>query len=254
MTTQSAPAVQSPRAKATSAGPVGFVFAIVVGGAPTIVFSWVLSIVIEMVGMQTIWKDQGINHSRDIVIEDLGYIAAAPRSVLIDDTATFSRRLVQLVAQPFVSMGVLQYYERAQQTRSQPVDQSNAVGSALKRAGAASNGFLADTAMVAMYTAQDTALRLAIVLFALPAFVLATVLGVVDGLVRRDLRKWGGGRESSFVYHHAKALTYVAMGGGFSLYLAWPTGGFNPAYMVLVFTVLSAYFLSLTVSSFKKYL
>ena len=113
---------------------------------------------------------------------------------------------------------------------------------------------LATVGIVAMYTAQDTALRLAIVLFALPAFVLACLLGAVDGLVRRDLRKWGGGRESSFVYHHAKSSTYLALGGGFSLYLAWPTGGFNPAYMVLVFTALTAWSLSLTLSSFKKYL
>jgi integrating conjugative element membrane protein (TIGR03747 family) len=253
MTTQSSP-VQSSSAKATSAGPVGFVLALTVGGVVTTCFSWVLSIVIEMVGLQTVWKAEGINHSRDVVIEGLGYIAAAPRSVLVEDTVAFSTKLAATVARPFLALGVLEYYERAQTSRATPVAQSNAVASALKRAGLASSGFFADTAMVAMYTAQDTALRLAVVLFTLPAFVLATVLGVIDGLVRRDLRKWGGGRESSFVYHHAKAMTYMAMGGGFSLYLAWPTGGFNPAYMVLVFTVLSAYFLSLTVASFKKYL
>ncbi len=107
--------------------------------------------------------------------------------------------------------------------------------------------------MVALYTAQDTALRLSIVVFALPAFALACLLGAVDGLVRRDLRRWGGGRESSFLYHHAKAFTYLALGGGFSIYLAWPTSGFNPAYMVLVCTVLVAWSLSVTAASFKKY-
>ncbi|MCX8516905.1 MAG: DUF4400 domain-containing protein [Rhodoferax sp.] len=48
------------------------------------------------------------------------------------------------------------------------------------------------------------------------------MVGVVDGLVRRDLRRWGGGRESSFVYHHAKRYTHWALTGGFGLYLAWP--------------------------------
>jgi Domain of unknown function (DUF4400) len=42
--------------------------------------------------------------------------------------------------------------------------------------------------------------------------------------------------------------------GGFGLYLAWPFGGFNPAYMVLVFTVLVAMSLSTTLAAFKKYL
>ena len=48
--------------------------------------------------------------------------------------------------------------------------------------------------------------------------------------------------------------SYLALGGGFALYLAWPFGGFNPSHMVLVFTFLVAWFLSLTLSSFKKYL
>lgn len=40
----------------------------------------------------------------------------------------------------------------------------------------------------------------------LPLFIMAFV-GFVDGLVRRDVRKFGaGGRESGFIYHHAKAL------------------------------------------------
>ena len=82
---------------------------------------------------------------------------------------------------------------------------------------------------------------------------LALLLGTVDGLVRRDLRRWQGGRESSFVYHHAKRYTGWALTGGFGLYLTWPFGGFNPAYMVLVFTVLVAATLSTTVASFKKY-
>jgi integrating conjugative element membrane protein (TIGR03747 family) len=76
---------------------------------------------------------------------------------------------------------------------------------------------------------------------------------VIDGLVRRDIRRWTGGRESSFVYHHAKRYTSWALTGGFGIYLAWPFGGFNPAYMVLIFTVLVAAALSTTVGSFKKY-
>jgi integrating conjugative element membrane protein (TIGR03747 family) len=79
------------------------------------------------------------------------------------------------------------------------------------------------------------------------------MVGIVDGLVRRDLRRWGGGRESSFVYHHAKRYTQWALTGGFGLYLAWPFGGFNPAYMVFVFTMLVAFTMSTAVAAFKKY-
>jgi len=107
--------------------------------------------------------------------------------------------------------------------------------------------------VISMFVAQDVVLRLCIAAFAVPAFALACLLGVIDGLVRRDIRRWTGGRESSFVYHHAKRYTSWALTGGFGIYLAWPFGGFNPAYMVLIFTVLVAAALSTTVGSFKKY-
>jgi hypothetical protein len=259
-------------------GPVGFIFGMSFGAVVTVFFSWALSIAIEFAGMQFLWQERGVLHSRDLVIEDLGYIEAAPHSVIVEDTVAFSRWLIAQVAIPFEKLGVLGFYERAAarvdelaalQAASASEGGANGVArgvagavagrargvaSSLKRTAAHSNLTLATLGLIALYTAQDTALRLVIVLFALPAFVLACLLGAVDGLMRRDLRKWGGGRESSFVYHHAKAMTFLALGGGFGLYLAWPTGGFNPAYMVLVFTALVAWSLSLTLSSFKKYL
>jgi integrating conjugative element membrane protein (TIGR03747 family) len=251
----------SPSVKAPSdQGPVGFAFAMVFGALFTTLFSWCLAIGIELVGMHYFWKERGLLHSRDLVMEDLGYIADAPHSVIVPDTVSFARDLITKVAIPFERLGVVGFYERTTaavlEAKTGPVagGAKAGVSSVLKRAGAQSNHMLATVGVIAMYTAQDTALRLAIVVFAMPAFVLACLLGAVDGLVRRDLRKWGGGRESSFIYHHAKATTYLALGGGFSLYLAWPTGGFNPAYMVLVFTAVVAWSLSLTLSSFKKYL
>lgn len=90
--------------------------------------------------------------------------------------------------------------------------------------------------------------------FALPAFAMACLLGLVDGLVKRDLRKWAGGRESSFVYHHSKHYTAWFLTAGFAMYLSWPIGGLNPAWMVLIFAALVAMSLSVTVASFKKYL
>ena len=33
---------------------------------------------------------------------------------------------------------------------------------------------------------------------------MAAFTGLVDGLVRRDLRKFGAGRESSYLYHKAR--------------------------------------------------
>ena len=247
----------STAASASDQGPVGFMFAMASGAVFTTLFSWVLSIGIELVGMHFLWQERGVLHSRDLVMEDLGYISAAPHSVIVADTVSFSHRMIASIASPFERLGVTEYYARSKAAAASAATTAPgraSVASTLKRTATVGHHVIATVALVAMYTAQDTGLRLAIVVFALPAFVLACLLGAVDGLMRRDLRKWGGGRESSFIYHHAKATTYLALGGGFALYLAWPTGGFNPAYMVLVFTALVAWSLSLTLSSFKKYL
>jgi hypothetical protein len=39
----------------------------------------------------------------------------------------------------------------------------------------------------------------------LPLFLMAAFVGLVDGLVCRDIRRFGAGRESGFIYHRARA-------------------------------------------------
>ena len=43
--------------------------------------------------------------------------------------------------------------------------------------------------------------RLLVLVLILPLFLMAAFVGLVDGLVRRDVRGFGAGRESGFVYH-----------------------------------------------------
>ncbi len=247
-------ATPSNASAAASSGPIVSLLVLSITVVLSIGFSWLVAVLIEMVGSYTLWRDKGVMHGRDLVIEDLGYIRAAPSSLLVQDTVAFSEALVAFVTVPFTALGVIDYHQRVQRESVGPSDAGKTKNATLMRVSRTANMFFANVGLAAMYCAQDIVLRLAIVIFSIPAFVLACLLGAVDGLVRRDLRKWGGGRESSFIYHNAKATTYLALGGGFSLYLAWPFGGFNPAYMVLVFTFLVAWFLSLTLSSFKKYL
>ena len=190
---------------------------------------------------------------------------AAPRSLLVADTVAFSESVRNWVALPFSKIGVvdgkaqsLTPFPAPSPSSSQRPPASTATGytgvsGQIRAASAEVSKTVSNWALMTMYVTQDVLLRMCVAIFALPAFALACLVGVVDGLVRRDLRRWGGGRESSFVYHHAKRYTHWALTGGFGLYLAWPFGGFNPALMVLVFTVLTAITLSTTVAAFKKY-
>jgi integrating conjugative element membrane protein (TIGR03747 family) len=242
--------------RARTRGPMELGMEIAFGLLFVTLFAWFIGVLIEIVGSHTIWQEKGEFHAKEIVAQDMDYIAMAPRSLLVRDTVAWSNRVIGWVAFPYEKLGVLNWYERLHgesAQRSAPAANQSILSQRVSKANASLQHTLSKWLVMSMYVGQDVLLRLSVAAFALPAFVLACMVGVVDGLVRRDLRRWGGGRESSFVYHHAKRYTHWALTGGFGLYLAWPFGGFNPAYMVFVFTMLVAFTMSTAVSAFKKY-
>lgn len=235
-------------------GPVSAMVAVVLAFLASMVTSLFLGTALEIIGLYTLWPAEGVSHAKSHVAEDLAYIQQFPRSLLAPDTAAFAQGMANWARWPFDKLAVPQLIARAavvdSNASADPKVGKNAALRLLRR------GYIELIRWIEVfyYVTQDTAIRLSVAFFALPAFFLAVMVGLVDGLAKRDLRKWCGGRESSFVYHHAKQYTGWFLTGGFALYLAWPFRGFNPTYMVLVFTVLVAATLSLTVSSFKKYL
>ena len=101
---------------------------------------------------------------------------------------------------------------------------------------------VADFVLAAMQITQVFALRLAILTLATPLFGLFTLVALVDGLVQRDLRRWSSSRESSFVYHYAKKAAIPLIIMAWVLYLALP------------FALAFSFAVTITASTFKKYL
>ena len=101
--------------------------------------------------------------------------------------------------------------------------------------------------------AQTFAVRIAVLALAIPLFSVFGVLGMAEGLMRRDLRRWGGGRESSFLYHHSKRLLGPSMCAASGLYLASPFS-IHPSRAVLPLAMLLAIGVAVTIATFKKYL
>ena len=104
-----------------------------------------------------------------------------------------------------------------------------------------------------MQVTQVFSVRLAVLALAMPVFVMFTMVAIVDGLVKRDLRRWGGGRESSFVYHWAKRSALPLLVLTWVIYLALPFS-LHPSLVVLPFATLFALSVAVTASTFKKYL
>jgi len=75
---------------------------------------------------------------------------------------------------------------------------------------------------------------------------------LVTGLVERDLRRYGAGRESSDKYELSRKLIVPSIAVCFLLYLSWPNS-INPATIVVPFAAFFGYSLHLTASNYKKH-
>ncbi len=96
-------------------------------------------------------------------------------------------------------------------------------------------------------------LRLAILLQAQPLFALTITIGLIDGLVRRDLRRFGAGYESGFVYHHARRMISSSLVVTGLVWLTVPVF-FEPEFVLAPGAVVIGLMSSLAFSAFKKYL
>lgn len=162
-----------------------------------LVASLLFSILIEFAGLLLFWGDQGWRHSQAMLTNELGWLSEHFKSSLIiqQPGQTIGQWLELLNQWLLVKTGFADFAQQA-------------------RASSQGNGFwgwtnqlyvrIEDFVLSAVYVTFTFVVRLTILVLATPLFLLAALTGFVDGLMRRDLRKFGAGRESSFVYHRAK--------------------------------------------------
>ena len=87
----------------------------------------------------------------------------------------------------------------------------------------------------------------------LPAYAMVGVMSLVDGLVQRDLRRFGGGLESGLLYHHRKAMRRPMLSLPLFLYLISPWS-LHPTTIFVPFVLGFGPFVQGTVARLKKYL
>jgi len=241
----------APRRPVPNARPSPFAW--IVGALATLIGSITVSLIlgclVEWVGMHFWWAGEGAGHAHRCLTEDLAYLADYRRSLIVPDGQALALQSAHWAGQMAFVLPPL--VRRSAAARAAPASGASpgrfGFGQDLLRA-------VGPYAESAYYVIQDTAVRLAVVVLALPAFAVAVVVGLTDGLIRRDLRRWSGGRESSAIYHYSKRWLWPASTVGFTLYLAWPTSGLNPASAILPGFLAMAALLSLMAASFKKYL
>jgi hypothetical protein len=104
----------------------------------------------------------------------------------------------------------------------------------------------------ALTGSQVIAIRAAVVVSYLPWMGFLYVLAFVDGIMERARRKYGGGRESSTLYHRAKyfqvSLATIVVAG----FLWWP-GDLDSSLIITLATLGCASLARLQAEYYKKY-
>lgn len=213
-----------------------------------LLLSLLLAIVVECIGMACWWPELGLAHSERLAAAELSYLETdLRRSVVTEAPLAFARGIDNgLHHYLFEATHVVDLLRWNSTTLTSSESGLRANYSVMRRS-------VAQVVTAAMQVTTTFALRLSILLLALPVFAVFGTVAMIDGLVQRDVRRWSGGRESSFIYHWAKRSTLpllVVCGVG---YLASPFS-VHPSSAVLPIAAAFAITILITASSFKKYL
>ena len=211
-----------------------------------LIASLLFSILMEFAGLLLFWGDQGWRHSHAMLTRELGWLNEHFKSSLIlqQPMQTTTGLLEQLNHWLLVKTGFAEFTRQAQEA-----SQGSGFWSWVSQLYLSIEDFV----LAAVYISFTFVVRLTILLLATPLLLLAMLTGLVDGLARRDLRKFGAGRESSFVYHRAKRVIIPLLIIPWVIYLSLPFS-LHPLLVLLPGAVLLGTAVDITAATFKKYI
>lgn len=211
-----------------------------------LVASLLFSILVEWAGLLLFWGDQGWRHSQAMLSSELGWLSEHFTSSLIlqQPGQTIVQWLDFLNQWLLVNSGFAGF---AQQARVS--SQDNGLWGGINQLYVSIEDFV----LAAVYVSFTFVVRLTILALATPLFLLAMFTGFIDGLMRRDLRKFGAGRESSFVYHRAKRTVIPLLIVPWILYLSLPFS-LTPMAVFLPCAMMLGVTTAITAATFKKHL
>lgn len=214
--------------------------------------SLLLCILIECIGMHFFWPEQGWRHAQGMLNHELAQVSEHfTRSALVQEPGRSARQLVELTYDwLFVNSGLLDWIRDASAQASAP---SRSAARDFRYYLGQVYVWTESYLIAAAFTTLTFIVRLLILVLTLPLFLLAAFVGLVDGLVRRDIRKFGAGRESGFVYHRAKAMLMPLAVLPWVIYLALPVP-LHPLLILLPSAMLFGVAMDIAAGSFKKYL
>jgi integrating conjugative element membrane protein (TIGR03747 family) len=222
-------------------GPLGKLVVLVLAFGFWLVAGAFGNIVVEWLGQKFLWPQEGVRHSLATLETELRLLDEVQGGLLLERPTHWARRAAADVHRAV--------YARAGADRWQAGPRGPGEADLARSVLADAQDYL----LAAVVATQVYVLRLGVLVAALPLFGIAGLLGIVDGLGQRDLRRYGGGRERGQVYHLARGLVVPLFTAPWVLYLSWPAPIRAPV-VVLPFAALFGAAVWVLASSFKKYL
>lgn len=189
----------------------------------------------------------GYEHAEEMIRKEINYLGSSLDGDSINGEAvlTASGKVTDLVNFLFIDSGIV---DMLSATRT-PDANDNKFVRLVKGLIAEYYNYL----MAAIYILIMFLIRLSILILSIPAFILFGLVGVSDGLMQRDLRRWCGGNESGYIYHWSKRFAMPVLISAWVIYLAIPNS-IHPNFIITPFAVLFGLVLMVMTSKFKKYL
>ncbi|MFA7554112.1 MAG: TIGR03747 family integrating conjugative element membrane protein [Spongiibacteraceae bacterium] len=234
---------QPPRRK--EPGLIGQLFSALVQLVVWLVISLMLSIIIEWIGMIWFWPEQGADHAKTVLAADNAYL----NQQLYDQSLKIKN---DVIATTHEAVSWIAHQSWLKTLLNNVPDVPDNSFSSLQKWAHYLYLQYRDYLKASTYVTQTFVIRLALILFSLPIFAIAAVVGGVDGLVERDLRRWGGGRESSNVFNLARRSIVPAFVAACVVYISLPIS-LSPVIVILPFAVLLGLAVRITFERLKKY-
>lgn len=187
----------------------------------------VVSIIIEVVGITFDWWPE--DHAMELLEAERGFIGGVDAIPLVPFTAAS----VEVKASQKLDEAIGSVYQKTQARHA--TDKLTVYISA------------------AINVTQLVLLRLVVILFILPGYLVVALAAAIDGGTKRDIRKFTGEHESSYVFHGAKRWIFPSIVATASIYLLLPFSVY-PALVFAPSMILFGSLLYVATARFKKFL
>lgn len=186
-----AEAVADPRRRVVQQGLLAKSFTALAKLVQWLLLSLVFSILVEWAGMVLWWPDEGLAHSRTMLTTEISYLDTDfRRSIMTSDPARFAKSIADNTYHYLFE--VTRFVDFIRWISPMPAPNEQGVRLALHKVYQPAAEFV----IAMMQVTQVFSVRLAILTLAMPIFLLFSLVALVDGLVQRDMRRWGGGRKA----------------------------------------------------------